>query len=37
MPSAIERRFRMQDYKVIPQESIKRSRAVIENNMATLD
>lgn len=26
----------MQDYKVIPQESIKRSRAVIENNMATI-
>lgn len=26
----------MQDYQVIPQESIKRSRAVIENNMATL-
>lgn len=26
----------MQNYKVIPQESIKRSRAVIENNMATI-
>ena len=26
----------MQDYKIIPQESIKRSRAVIENNMATI-
>ena len=26
----------MQDYKVIPQESIKHSRAVIENNMATI-
>lgn len=26
----------MQDYNVIPQESIKRSRAVIENNMATI-
>ena len=26
----------MQNYKVIPQDSIKRSRAVIENNMATI-
>ena len=26
----------MQNYKVIPQESVKRSRAVIENNMATI-
>lgn len=26
----------MQDYNVIPQESIKRSRAIIENNMATI-